>query len=61
MDTWNKLGENIIKRLFKVCLLNLNINGSEDSSIQCFKQDQPCAAGYQKLQEQLHVMKSSTF
>ena len=53
--------EDIIEKLFKAFVLNLNINGSGDSHINCFKQDQPGAVGYEKLQWQLHVMKVSTF
>ena len=61
IDTRNKLVEDIIEKLFKAFVLNLNINGSGDSHINCFKQDQPGAVGYEKLQWQLHVMKVSTF
>ena len=49
MDSWNKLGEDI-EKLLKACVLNLNIDGSEDS-----------VDGYEKLQQQVHVLKDSTF
>ena len=61
MDAWNKLGEDIIEKSFKVFVLNLNIDGWKDFPVHCFKQDQPCVAGYEKLQQQLHVLKDSTF
>ena len=33
----------------KSCALNIAINGSEDELIQCFKENQPCSAGLQRL------------
>ena len=59
-NAWDKLSDDIIKRSFKACALNLNVDGSENSCIHCFKPDQPCAAGYEKLQQQLHVLQDGT-
>ena len=39
MNAWNKLIGDIIKKLFKACALNFNIDGLEDSCIYHFKQD----------------------
>ena len=34
---------------FKSCALNIAIDGSEDELIHCFKENQPCSAGLQRL------------
>ena len=31
------------------CALNIAIDGSEDELIHCFKENQPCSAGLQRL------------
>ena len=33
----------------KSCALNIAIDGSEDESIHCFKENQPCSAGLQRF------------
>ena len=33
----------------KSCALNIAIDGSEDELIHCFKENQPCSAGLQRL------------
>ena len=57
--TWNKLGEDIFENSFTASALNLNVNGSDDSRIDCFKQDQLYATGYEKLQRQLYESDST--
>ena len=61
MDAWNKLGEYIYEKLLKACALNLKVDGQENFCINCFKQDELYAAGYEKLQRQLYVLKDSIF
>ena len=39
------LSTEIITKSFKTCADNLPVDGSQDSSIQCFKKDQPREAG----------------
>ena len=39
----------VIKSSFKSCALNIAIDGSEDELIHCFKENQPCSAGLQRL------------
>ena len=39
----------MIKSSFKSCALNIAIDGSEDELIHCFKENQPCSAGLQRL------------
>ena len=34
---------------FKSCALNIAIDGTEDELIHCFKENQPCSAGLQRL------------
>ena len=38
------IGKELIINSFQGCTLNLKNDGSEDSSIHCFKENQPCAA-----------------
>ena len=35
---------------FKACALTIPTDGSQDNNIHCFKADQPCHAGLEKLQ-----------
>ena len=39
----------VIKSSFKSCALNIAIDGSGDELIHCFKENQPCSAGLQRL------------
>ena len=39
----------MIKSSFKSCVLNIAIDGSEDELIHCFKENQSCSAGLQRL------------
>ena len=39
----------VIKSSFKSCALNIAIDGSEDELIHCFKENQPCSTGLQRL------------
>lgn len=48
-----------IKRLFKSCTLNVNVDVTEDDFIHCFKESQPCAAGRQLLKSQMEVLKDA--
>ena len=34
---------------FKVCALNIGVDGSEDSKIHCFKKGETCEAGAEQL------------
>ena len=40
------IGKELIINYFEGCALNLKNDGSKDRSIHCFKENQPCAAGY---------------
>ena len=57
LDSWKSLPAEIIKRSFKSCALNINVDGSEDDVIHCFKESQPCAAGREMLKSQMEVSK----
>ena len=60
IDSWSKLTIEMIQKSFKACALNLNVDGSEDSLIHCFKKDQPCEKGYAKLQQQLGILQDES-
>ena len=57
LDSWASLSNEIIKKSFKSCGLNINVDGSEDDVIHCLKQAQPCAAGREMLKSQMDVLK----
>ena len=57
MDSWASLLVEVIKQSFKSCGLNINVDGSEDDAIHCFKESQPCAAGREMLKSQMEVLK----
>ena len=60
IDVWIKL-KDIIEKLLKACAHNVIVDGSDDSHFHCFREDPPCAAGYEKLLQQLHMWKDSSF
>lgn len=53
---WAQLDPEIIKRSFKSCALTCAIDGSQGNTIHCFKPDQPCHAGLEKLQSLTDVI-----
>ena len=56
MESWASLPADI-KQSFKSCGLNINVDGSEDDAVHCFKESQPCAAGREMLKSQMEVLK----
>ena len=46
---WDGLDKTMIINLFKTCPLTFAVDGSEDGHIHCFKENQPCRAGLQRL------------
>ena len=46
LEAWKNVRIDVIKSSFKNCALNIVIDGSEDELIHCFKENQPCSAGY---------------
>ena len=44
LGSWYALSEDLIKKSFKICGLNLKTDGSEDEIVHCFKSGSPCAA-----------------
>ena len=57
LESWASLPAEVIKQSFKSCGLNINVDGSEDDAIHCFKESQPCAAGREMLKSQMEVLK----
>ena len=56
LEAWSQLAQDIVVKSFKVCALNLAVDGSEDSMIHCFKKGQPCELGLDQLKAQLPVL-----
>ena len=57
MESWASLPAEVIKQSFKSCRLNINVDGSEDDAIHCFKESQPRVAGREMLKSQMEVLK----
>ena len=55
LEWWKSIPTESIKRSFKSCALNINVDGSEDDVIHCFKESQPCEAGREMLKSQIEV------
>ena len=55
LESWASLSPEVIKKSFKVCGLNLALDGSEDHLIHCSKEGQTCENGAQMQKEQLLV------
>ena len=51
--SWAALPEDLIRKSFKVCALNLVVDGIENNLIHCFKEGSSCAAGAELLRQQL--------
>ena len=55
LESWKSIPTESIKQSFKSCALNINVDGSEDDVIHCFKESQPCEAGREMLKSQIEV------
>ena len=55
LESWKSIPTETIEQSFKSCALNINIDGSEDDVIHCFKESQPCEAGKEMLKSQMEV------
>ena len=44
---------------FKSCALTIAVDGSEDGHIHCFKENQPCHAGLERLKVVQQAMSNS--
>ena len=53
---WSLIPEEIIKKSFLSCAIVTNTDGSNDDSIHCFKDGQPCEAGRNELQKEMEKM-----
>ena len=49
LEAWKNVRIDVIKSSFKSCALNIAIDGSKDELIHCFKENQLCSAGLQRL------------
>ena len=49
LEAWKNVRIDVIKSSFTSCALNIAIDGNEDELIHCFKENQPCSAGLQRL------------
>ena len=49
LAAWDGLDKTMIINSFKSCALTVAVDGLEDGHIHCFKENQPCRAGLQRL------------
>ena len=61
LDSYKEVHEKIIVKSFKVCVLNLNVDGSENGNIHSLKKDQPCQEGYNQLQTHLSILDDENY
>ena len=59
LEAWRGLNKTLIVKSCKSCGLNFKVDGSEDSLIYCFQNDQACASGSSILKEQLQLLKDA--
>ena len=57
LDAWAELPSDVIKRSFTSYALKLSVDGSNDNTIHCFKEGQPCSTGRAMLQTQLDILR----
>ena len=56
LDAWSQLPTELIKKSFTSCALNLPVDGSQDDTIHCLKEGQPCSSGRAMLRSQLDIL-----
>ena len=56
---WDGLDKRMIIDSFKSCALTVAVDGSEDGHIHCFKENQPCRAGLERLKVVQQAMSNS--
>ena len=56
IDAWAELPTDVIKKSFTCCALNLPVDASQDDSIHCLKEGQPCCTGREMLRSQLDIL-----
>ena len=59
LAAWDGLDKTMIINSFKSCALTVAVDGSDDGHIHCFKENQPCRAGLQRLKVVQQAMSNS--
>ena len=59
LAAWDGLDKTMIINSFKSCTLTVAVDGSEDGHIHCFKENQPCCAGLERLKVVQQAMSNS--
>ena len=59
LAAWDGLDKTMIINSFKSCELTIAVDRSEDGNIHCFKENQPCRAGLQRLKVVQQAMSNS--
>ena len=59
LAAWDGLDKRMIIDSFKSCALTVAVDGSEDGHIHCFKENQPCRAGLERLKVVQQAMSNS--
>ena len=56
LKVWEQISPETIKTSFKLCALNVAIDGAEDEKIHYLKEGQPCHKGKEILESQLSIL-----
>ena len=59
LAAWDGLDKRMIIDSFKSCVLTVAVDGPEDRHIHCFKENQPCHAGLERLKVVQQAMSNS--
>ena len=60
LKSWGALSKEMARKSFKICGINLPVDGSEDHLIHCFKEESACASGAKLLQDQMAILNDSS-
>ncbi len=59
LEAWDGLDKTMIINSFNSCALTVAVDGSEDGQIHCFKENQPCHVGLERLKVVQQAMSNS--
>ena len=59
LDAWSEVPCRMISDSFCSCAITVNVDGSEDESIRCFKKGELCEAGLERLKATIESIEQS--
>ena len=55
--SWDAISEDMVEASFLCCAVTTSTDGSNDGSIHCFKEHQPCAEGKELLDKEMEKLR----